>query len=1640
MDDGSPTLEVAFAINAGSAFDVLDQLVRVMDTTEAKVVRDAANILRATQNMIRVGDGVAQIEALGPASSRTLQQVKKDFTQAENAAEGMIRQIERQTAAFGLTREQLRAVRAEERALAAERTGNTDAANRLRAAEAALYDKEFAAARAARIEAENAAEEKVAEAARAAAAAEAEAKAIREAAFAFQMFEARVRDGVKAQRELEAAQKLAEKDAAAARLKAEADAAARLAAEHERLAALVRGSAAAQEADAAAAERLRASTDPLYAATRRLNEEIAESTRLYHAGMTAAEEYARQQAVLQQRLKQAADAHDAYAGSVRKNGFALTNLSFQLNDVITMAASGAHPFQILATQGGQIFQVFQTAEGGAAGLAKQLGVIALRFAPVIAVVAAAGVAFAALHAVVSKGADDDMKKYAQSLGLSAKEIRHLKDVTITFGDTTKAVFQVAGSAIWSAIGSSVTGVWATMKDWLAWVGTGVKDAVNGLIGGFVGAYQVISKTWSTFPAVIGDAFFSGVNAAIAAINLLVEKSIDGINSLAAEANRVLPTALQIPKLGAPQIDQVKNSYAGAGAAAGKVFTDELQKSMKVDYVGNGIAAIRDQARKNAEARIRKQAEDKGYLDPKADKHAEALAREAAAVEAQIRNLYLLATAYGVSGAAALIADARVKAESQAIKQRADIEAAVDRQVRLSIAQRVADAAKGTAAMRDQADAQERVNAMVAAGLVPADRAAELVKAQIADLPLLEAAQAAQQRGLTVEAEKATKALADQQKERERVEASARAAQFLAAKRSGDDQLAALQEELRLVGATDAARVHALATLKAMQEAQKFNPEDRAAYIKQQVDIADAQHRIGVATNQLNQDLRLTSERADEVADAMSRAFGRVGSAIGDVISILGHYGEEQEKIAELVKSENLTVEQGAKRSADLQMNSLIGITGAAKNLFKEHSKGYQAMAAAEKALTILQLARTAVDVAGGAARMFAQLGPFAFPAVAAMLGVMASLGFGGGSGVSSEDYTKGNTGTGTVLGDSDAKSDSIKRAIDSLKEVDALTNTYAREMAASLRSIDSQIGNVASLVVRAGDINASAGVNTGFNTSTTGSVLKNLVTGGGLISSIPILGGIAGAIGSVISSLFGTKTTVVGSGLYGGAQSLGSILSGGFDASYYSDIQKKKKFLGITTSTKYSTQYAAADPTLENQFTLILRSFSDAIAAAAGPLGVATSDIQQRLNSFVVNIGKIDLKGLTGEEIQEKLTAVFGAAADQMANAAFPGIERFQKVGEGAFETLVRVASTVESVTNALGMLGSSVTGLSIDAKLGLADLFDSVGDLTSAVSDYFERFYTQEEQVAAQTDQLQRVFTSLGLVMPDSLASFRALVEAQNLNTEAGRATYATLLQLAPAFADLQQAMNGARSAADIMSERQDLQRKLLELQGDTAAIRALDLAKIDISNRALQEQIWAMQDAQDAAKAADDLRKAWTDVGTSIMDEVKRIRGLADPTGDGSFASLMGQFNAATAAARGGDQDAAKQLPGLSQALLQAAADAATSRQELERVQAQTAASLEATYAAISGLMSSTSGGTTTADALIAAMTASQGTAATSTANDNLMDEIAALRAEVAALRADNNAGHAATAGNTGRIAKTLDNVTQPNGGDAISVANAA
>ncbi|WP_242183212.1 hypothetical protein [Sphingomonas sp. CARO-RG-8B-R24-01] len=1743
-ESGQPTLEVGFSIETSGSFSELQRLQAMMDSTEGKMLTAATQIEQATRGMVGQ-TATANVVAFGNAATRAGADAARALRSAETAGEALSRSMERQIDNFGKTKDQIRAARVEVAALAAAEQGLTELSGRLHAQNAAIeeqaqslrsaslaYNMFEAAAR------KGVAVMREADAAAASAAMEKKAQDLRSATLAYNMFEAAARKGGDALRETEAATARATAEAAvnaqllersriqaalerntgvgkiaatdqgatfsalaakAAEDEARADASAaaaakRLADEHERLAAMVRGSYEAQMADVAAAERMRAATDPLYAATQRLNAEIAESTRLYHNGATAPAEYARQQQVLSQRMAATTEQHTAMAKAGSSNANAMRNLAIQMPDVVQGLLTGQKPFTILIQQGGQLVQVAMMAEGGLKAMAVAIGGLAVAAAPFIVVGAAAFGAFKLFQSQVKDS--KELTRYRESLGLTHKEMLQLSDGVDKAGDKIERLSGVTVTA-----GDMMAGIWKTIQDGMGkssdWdaISKGAVSAFKkvlaawnvvaaGITAGINGTFDVVRTVWSAFPAVFGDLFVQGVNAAIGALNRLTKAGVDQLNGLITTVNKA--TGLKIGTVSAPQIDPVANGNAGAAAKAAKMigssYTNAYSAARKADaefWKQSGNNAISFAKKRMAEEAAALKA-NRTAPKPKVDRNA--LAAEG--VEAEIRNLYKLADAYGVSGAAALIAEARVKAETQAIKQRGDIEAAVDRQVRLSIAQRVADAEKTSAATRDQARIQTEVNALVANGLAPAERAAELVQQRVAELPLLAAAEAAAQRAaeagaqgnisrekeMSAAADRATQALKAQRAAQADAKAAATGAFYIGADEAATRQLASLTEERRLIGATVDERVRAMATIQATQaleaRGETLGTAYADAYIAKQVEIAVATQKLADEQQAYNDGLSFTADKWDLIArnvqtasQGMADAFGSVGRAIGDMASAYASFQADRTRLdqqhaaalAAANGNEKLKAQANTKfalASATAQIGAFGDMTAAAKGFFNEKSKGYQTMLAAEKvfravefALSVKAMAQDAIHTASSVAKSAIRaaasgveavakaIASLPFPANiaagAATIAALAAIGVsvvGGLGGGSKGTVVKANDGTGTVLGDSSAKSDSIKNAVDALKEVDTLTNTFARQMAASLRSIDSQIGNVASLVSRAGDVNASAGVTEGFKPNLIGSVL----------SKIPLIGGLLG-------SLFGSTTTVTGSGLYGGAQSIGSILGGGFNAQYYSDVEKKSKFFGIVTGTKTSTQYTGADATLQNQFTLILKQFNDSIVAAAGPLGSATSEIQNRLNGFVVNIGKIDLKGLTGTEIQEKLSAVFGAAADNMANAAFPGIERFQKVGEGAFETLVRVASTVEAVTNAMDQLGAGAQALGIDAKMGLANQFASISDLTSAVDGYFQAFYTSEEQATAKQAQLARVFGSLGVAMPGTLAAFRSLVEAQDLTTAAGQSTYATLLQLAPAFADLQKSMEGAKSAADIASERNDLQRQLLTLQGNTAAIRALDLAKIDSSNRALQEQVWAIQDAQDAAKAADELRAAWTSVGDSIMDEVKRIRGLTGTNGGTSFVSLMGQFNAATAAARGGDQDAAKSLPQLSQSLLAAAALVATSRQELDRVQAQTAASLEATNAAISNLATTVTP-TTSVAAILANAATVQASTAPAASNDDMASELRSLRDELAQLRADNNAGHAATASNTGSLKRSFDSVTAASGGEAISVAAAA
>lgn len=1569
MEDDSPGLGVGFAIDAGGSFEMLRQLETAMDSTEAKIVKEASSIERATAGMINLGGATAAVTTFGNATTREMQNVIRDKARAERAGERLVRQLEREIDAFGKTKAELRQMRAEEAALAAERTGNSDLARRIREQESELWAKEAFAARQAAIAKANAAEDAAAAEARAVAMVNAQLLERNRLQAALDRTmgtdRARATDAGATFSALAAR----EADAEAASKNAAAAATERLAREHAQLAAELQASYAAQQSNAAAAERIRLATDPLYAATSRLNAEIEESTRLYLAGATAPAEYARQQEVLTARLRDVTAQHERANGAIsgvggtgKIAGHHMQNLAFQFQDLglqMAAAAGSSDPLKMglmaVMQQGTQIQGIMSQAGIGVRGVAGAFAsmtksvLLAAAANPVLWALGAAAAFVAVGFGDLKKSVADDsgMAAYAKSAGLTKAELEKLGDTGLSVGDVFRGLWRTFDEAtgIADTFGEVKDAVIARMQELVR--GTGREIAA--IYGFFVGAYDAIIATWNRMPGALGDVFVQAVNAAVTAINALVQKSVAGMNWVIEQANKVLPEFAQLGRLSVGTIGSISNQWAGqaaaGGEAVGQAFSSGFSRGVaQVEALAeriynNILGANQDRVRKAVQGILDDRRETRGR-SPRAERLSDE--EKAALKAAEAAREYALAQ---------LDEAAKVGLSTKELRLHADA---------LAIAKAPTDALKQ--AIREAAAVRE-----------------DAYSAQSAS---------------------------DFQ----------------------NNVMKPLQDELALQGLVGAARDRAALALErnafiaANMDAGLTTAIERwREYYRVKSELIDgdeAAEKEVERIKQIRDEVQQLVDASRAAGSAMAQAFGKVGDAIADVLDVFTVYAARRKELDAEVLAGTKTQAQADSEAKDLQIQSYGALAGSAKQFFAEGSAGYQAMAAAEKAFALVQLANTAVNVAAGASKMFASLGPFAFPVVAAMLAVMAGLGFGGGRGSSgyvppTADDLQAAAGTGTVLGDTRAQSNSIANSLEIMASNSNSNLEYSNQMLRALKAIESGIGNLSGVIARQITVSGSMFDTSGLNIGQSGS---------------------AGFLGLFSSS---TTRSLYDAGIDLAARTVGDIVAQGITGSTYQIVQQVRRtsgFLGIGggTRTTYQTTTGALDGDITAAIVDVIASLRAGLIEGADQLGIAGA--QALLDSFQVNIGRVSFAGMTGDEIEQQLNAIFSRVGDEMAAALYPQIAAMQQIGEGAFETFMRVSRQYQVVDTALASIGRTfgAVGLeSVQARDALIQLFGTMEDFVERTTFFAEKFLTEQERLAPVQAAVSAELARLGMSQITTMEQFKQAVLGLDLTTEAGREMYAALMALAPAFAALHQ------SASEVLSERVDLERRLLELQGNTAALRARDLALLDPSNRALQQQIWALEDAQEAARAAEQLRDAWASVGDSIMDEVNRIRALTGTESAGGFASAQGQFNAAVAAAQAGDIDAARSLPGLSQALLRAAEQQATSRQELDRIRAQTAATLEQLFASINGATPATPGA---ANADLADAAGVAQVVATGQDTVSLSDELAVLREEVAGMRAENNAGHAATASNTGAIKRSLENVTAESGGDAISTRVAA
>lgn len=750
----------------------------------------------------------------------------------------------------------------------------------------------------------------------------------------------------------------------------------------------------------------------------------------------------------------------------------------------------------------------------------------------------------------------------------------------------------------------------------------------------------------------------------------------------------------------------------------------------------------------------------------------------------------------------------------------------------------------------------------------------------------------------------------------------------------------------------------------------------------------AQEKAGVASASGLADLRQAgldqtkrlfgqSDPFEAWGQTLRDTLGQAGDGLARLVSGMGQltagaqeYAREMAIIKELRERGDERDRQTAdeneikliKKTEAAQVSAYASMASAAKGYFGKQTAAYKVLHAAEVALRTYQLvsavqanakeiaaigakvaawvtgemSMTGAAAAGAASRAGASLlegqaaaaagvanqakgDPYsAFPRMAAMAALMAALGFAVRGGRGSAPVVT-NTGTGTVFGDSDAKSESFGNSLKILNRTQDEALIYSRSMVASLRSIEYALAGATNIYLRTGGVSGlTGGIATGKLDTGLSSALGSI---GGLLTP---LGG--GLLKGLATALFGKKVSIVGSGITAGAQSLASILDGGFQGGYYANVNTKKKAFGITYSNKTSTQTSDMDPALERQITAIFEGVGASVSVAAELLGQDMAAINQRLSSYVVSIGHVDLQGLDGKGVAERLSAVFGAQADKIAEAVIPGFERLRQVSEGYYETLTRVANQYESVNLYLARFGDALGTVGIEGAISadaLVRVFGGLDEYTGAAKQYYQDFYSESERTQRTGVELGQAFARLNLALPTTLTGYRDLVNAQDLSTAAGRDTYAMLLALGPAFAHVTNAAEAARKA--IADERSGLQDQLDQLMGNTAALRARELAALDVSNRALQERIWALQDEKEAADAANS-------AGGRIVDWVAKLDGSALGLATAAQRASTGrlQYGAQLALARAGDKTALESITSTAGDYLQAARDSAGNQME--------------------------------------------------------------------------------------------------------------
>lgn len=575
---------------------------------------------------------------------------------------------------------------------------------------------------------------------------------------------------------------------------------------------------------------------------------------------------------------------------------------------------------------------------------------------------------------------------------------------------------------------------------------------------------------------------------------------------------------------------------------------------------------------------------------------------------------------------------------------------------------------------------------------------------------------------------------------------------------------------------------------------------------------DQANTIGKSITALEEMNRMYEEQAG-IMDKLAAARAKINAMSDDTDE---NRIKKAQAYAALLEEEREAGELNAKS----QLSAYRTLFGATAEMFDENSRARKAMNALEIAFTTAEIAMQMeknLMIAVGAIANQGNGDPYsAFGRIAAMTSVMAGVlaiaGMTLGGGGSSSSGSGSSVVKKPYVGMDPESSESATNSLALLEDTYSMEYSKLTSIYDELKDLNNNITAIVRSVVSTGGV-SNLGVSMGEYESETLSSLSDALADGitGFVNlfDLGLLGlgdKLSGGVSDKLGNIFGKtekKSYAIGQGIYVG--------EGGDEVgNYIRWLENTKTTKGGSTKRTQTlhTKYEENDE-LNNLFNGpngVFTTLRETVGTLLGGLGGNAALAE----SYKFASERINLKGLTTDEINEKLTEYISTVSDKMVKDLLGSIvTAYQEVNEGLLETAVRLYTDKTIITEILENTNMSFSKTASEAIALSESLIEIAGDLETlqdSYTTYMDAFFSDEEKHALLQGQLTDALAEYNLSLPDTREGYRKLVEAQKLNTTAGQEAYVALLGLAEAadefYGSADEAISKWEDFADAINE----------------------------------------------------------------------------------------------------------------------------------------------------------------------------------------------------------------------------------------------